>query len=89
MKTDQHIGSLLETIVDICRIGAQPGGKYLLEAMYPGTLDAVERAQEGIQDRPIVIRTCPVCRMPHPADIACKPGEARDNGPTLTRRDDL
>lgn len=32
---------------------------------------------------------CPVCRWPHPADQACKPGEARDNGPTLTRREDL
>ena len=32
---------------------------------------------------------CPVCRQPHPADVACKPGEARDNGYTLTRREEL
>lgn len=35
------------------------------------------------------VMVCPCCRMPHPSDVACKPGEARDNGPTLTRREDL
>lgn len=35
------------------------------------------------------VTVCPVCRWPHPSDVACKPGEARDNGPTFTRRDDL
>lgn len=68
----------LDLIVDICRIGAQPGGSQLLDALFPGTLPAVSSAepdQDELQDRPLVIRTCPVCRMPHPADVACKPGE--------------
>lgn len=30
---------------------------------------------------------CPVCRSPHPADVACKPLEKSDNGYTLTRRE--
>lgn len=89
---DAVVDDMLEQVVNICRIGAQPGGSQLLDALFPGTLSAVrsaEQAQDELQDRPIVIRTCPVCRFPHPSDIACKPGEARDNGGTLTRREDL
>lgn len=67
---------------DICRIGAEPGGSQILEALFPGTASAVTRA-EAAPTR------CPVCRQPHPADVACKPLEASDNGPTLTRREDL
>lgn len=68
----------LDVIVDICRIGAQPGGSQLLDALFPGTLSAVRSAEpvrDELQDRPIVIRTCPVCRSPHPADVTCKDGE--------------
>lgn len=63
---------LLATIVDI--------------TMTPTQLRSAEQVQDEVQDRPIVIRTCPVCRSPHPADVACKPLERLDNGPTLERR---
>lgn len=71
---------------DICRIGAQPGGPQILDALFPGTLSAV-RSAEAAQKRPQP--TCPVCRFPHPSDVACKPGEARDNGGTLTHRSEF
>lgn len=45
------------------------------------------RSAEAAQKRPQP--TCPVCRSPHPSDIACKTGEARDNGGTLTHRSEL
>lgn len=27
---------------------------------------------------------CPCCGMPHPSDVACKPGERYDTGPDLS-----
>ena len=40
METDD----LLAELENICRIGAAPGGKQILEALYPGTVQAVIKA---------------------------------------------
>lgn len=74
MKNDE----LHEMLANICRIGAQPGGNLVLEALFPGTLEAVKKATKPRGD-------CPICRMPHPGDVPCKPLEAFDNGPRLYR----
>lgn len=42
---------------------------------------------EGKLWEPKPVPVCPCCRMPHPADVACKPGELRDNGPQTFSRD--
>lgn len=66
-----------ELCADICRIGAQPGGSHILDALFPGTISAVRSAEQA-QKRPQP--DCPCCRMPHPSSDPCKPLELHDNG---------
>lgn len=70
----ETVDLMLDNIVNICRIGASPGGPQLLEALFPGTQEAVRKAQEPRVQR------CPCCRTVHPNDIACKALERLDNG---------